>query len=322
MRPVQEFELPPEQQAVLKKARRLEIITVIYISTSATFLGLTMGSSQVMRTSFFEDLLSVIPAITFLVCIRVARWRPSKKYPYGFHGAVSIGYLTASLALVGMGLFLLVEAVMKFAAEERTTIGGVEIFGHTIWSGWLMLCAVVYTAVPSVFLGRAKLKLAPKIHDKVLFADAQMMKADWMAESATATGVLGVGLGFWWVDPIAASLVSLSILHDGWANLRVAVGDLMERRPMKTDRSGPELLPDELRDAMRELDWVEDAAVRLRETGHVFYGEVFIQPRASASDLPRRIREAAETARALNWRIRDVTVMVVPKLDPVDDASK
>ena len=322
MRPVQDFDLPPEQEGVLKKARRLEIITVIYICTSATFLGLTMGSSQVMRTSFFEDLLSIIPAITFLICIRVARWQANKKYPYGFHGAVSIGYLTASLALIGMGTFLLAEAVMKFAAEERTTIGGVEIFGRTIWSGWLMLCAVVYTAVPSVFLGRAKLKLAPKIHDKVLFADAQMMKADWMAESATATGVLGVGLGFWWVDPIAASLVSLSILHDGWGNLRVAVGDLMERRPMKTDRSGPEPLPDRLRDAMRQLDWVEDAAVRLREIGHVFYGEVFIQPRASVSDLPRRVEEAADAARALNWRLRDVTIMVVPKLDPAGSGSE
>jgi divalent metal cation (Fe/Co/Zn/Cd) transporter len=179
-----------------------------------------------------------------------------------------------------------------------------------------MLCAVVYTAVPSVFLGRAKLKLAPKIHDKVLFADAQMMKADWMAETATATGVLGVGLGFWWIDPLAASLVSLSILHDGWTNLITAVGDLIERRPMKTDRSGPEPLPDQLRNAMQELDWVENAAVRLREIGHVFYGEVFIQPRAAADDLPRRIDEAAEKARSLNWRIRDVTVMAVPKLDP------
>jgi divalent metal cation (Fe/Co/Zn/Cd) transporter len=306
----------------MKKARRLEIITVIYICTSATFLGLTMGSSQVMRTSFFEDVLSIIPAITFLVCARMARWPASKKHPYGFHGVVSIGYLTASLALLGMGTFLLIEALTKLAAQERTTIGGVEIFGRTIWSGWLMLCAVVYTAVPSVFLGRAKLKLAPKIHDKVLFADAQMMKADWMAETATATGVLGVGLGFWWVDPIAASLVSMSILHDGWANLRSAVGDLIERRPMKTDRSGPEALPDELREAMRRLDWVEDAAVRLREVGHVFYGEVFIQPRGSVHDLPRRIGEAADTARGLNWRIRDVTVMVVPELDSAGDLPR
>ena len=317
MRPVQDFDLPPEQQAVLKKARRLEIITVVYICTSATFLGLTMGSSQAMRTSFFEDVLSIIPAITFLICIRIARWPASKKYPYGFHGAVSIGYLTASLTLIGMATFLLIEAVTKIAAGERTTIGGFEIFGHTIWAGWVMLCAVLYTAVPSVFLGRAKLKLAPKIHDKVLFADAQMMKADWMAETATATGVLGVGLGFWWIDPLAASLVSLSILRDGCTNLSAAVGDLIERRPMKTDRSGPEPLPDELRKAMQELDWVEDAAVRLREIGHVFYGEVFIQPRAAVDDLPRRIAEAADKARSLNWRIRDVTVMVVPKLDPV-----
>ena len=71
-----------------------------------------------------------------------------------------------------------------------------------------MLAAIAYSAVPSVLLGRAKLRLAPKIHDKVLLADADMMRADWMAEAATAVGGVGAGFGLWWLDPLAAALVS------------------------------------------------------------------------------------------------------------------
>lgn len=107
--------------------------------------------------------------------------------------------------------------------------------------------AVAYTSVPSVFLGRAKMKLAPRIHDKILYADARMMKAHWMAETATAIGVLDVGFGFWWVDPVAAVVVSAGIMKDGAENIGVAVADLIERRPMRTDRAGPEPLQDELR---------------------------------------------------------------------------
>lgn len=307
MKPVAPWDLPPHKQRALRHARRLELLTVAYIASSATLLGLTMGGSQAMRTSFFEELISVVPAVAFLVCSRIARRWPTKEYPYGFHGAVSIGYLTASLALLAMGAFLIGEAAVKLVKIERTTIGGMTLFGHTFWAGWPMLAAVVYAGVPAFFLGRAKLRQAPRIHDKILYADAQMMKADWRAESATAVGVLGVGLGFWWLDPLAAALVSLGILKDGVTNVRVACGDLIERRPMRTDRSAPEPLPAQLETVMRALPWVESAEVRLREVGHVFFGEIFVVAR-DQHELPRRIREAALMARRLNWRLHEVTI--------------
>lgn len=311
MRPIDQFELPPDKEQVLRSARSLERWTIVYLMLAATVVGWTMGGSQAMRTSFFEDLISIVPATMFLVCTRIARRKPTPKYPYGFHGAVSIGYLTSSLALVAMGAFLLIEALIKMILVERTTIGGMTVVGYTVWAGWPMIAAILATVGPSILLGRKKLELAPQIHDKILFADAQMMKADWVTATATAVGVLGVGWGFWWVDPVAAALVSLSILKDGVDNVGVAIGDLIERRPMKTDQSGPEPLADALRARIEELDWVASASVRLREVGHVFFGEVFVTPRGASAELPAKIRDAVDTARALNWRLHDVTVTVL-----------
>jgi divalent metal cation (Fe/Co/Zn/Cd) transporter len=306
-----QFELPPDKERVLESARSLERWTIVYLLAAAAVVGLSMGGSQAMRTSFFEDLISIVPALMFLVCTRIARRKPTPEYPYGFHGAVSIGYLTASLALFAMGTFLLVEALIKMITVERTTIGGLTIAGYTVWAGWPMLTAILATVGPSILLGRKKLELAPEVHDKILFADAQMMKADWVTATATAIGVIGVGLGFWWLDPVAAALVSLSILKDGVDNIGVAVGDLIERRPMKTDQTGPEPLADALRECVEGLDWVAGASVRLREVGHVFFGEVFVRPRGVPSDLPTKIRDAVDAARALNWRLHDVTVTVL-----------
>jgi divalent metal cation (Fe/Co/Zn/Cd) transporter len=314
MRPTQAFEFPEAQEKQLKKAVRLEIVTVLYICSSATLLYLTMGGSQAMRTSFFEDVISLVPSLAFLVCSRIARRPPSRNFPYGFHGAVSIGYLVASLALVAMGGFLLVESLLKVLNGERTTIGGMHLFGETVWAGWPMFLAIAYTAIPSVILGHFKLKLAPKIHDKILYADSEMMKADWKAELATATGVAGVGFGYWWVDPLAAAIVSLDILKDGIVNVGVVVGDLIQRRPRKTDRSGEETLPEELRRRIEALDWVEAAQVRLRESGHVFFGEVFVKPRLG-DGLPERIVNAVEEAKKINWRLNDVTITVVDALE-------
>jgi divalent metal cation (Fe/Co/Zn/Cd) transporter len=181
------------------------------------------------------------------------------------------------------------------------------------WAGWPMLAAVAYTAIPSVFLGRRKLKLAPELHDKILHADAEMMKADWIAESGTAAGVIGVGLGFWWMDPVAAALVSTSILKDGVQNVGSAIAGLIERRPMKTDQSGPDPIVEQLRAHMEGLDWVEHAEVRLREVGHVFFGEVFVVPSRLDDDLPARIRDAVEQATSTNWRLHDITVTVIDR---------
>jgi len=318
MRRVERIEFPAEQQEAFRKARRLEWITVAYISSAAFLLYLTMGTSQAMRTSWLEDTISLVPPIAFLVCSRLATRKPSPRFPYGIHASVSIGYLMASLALLAMGSFLLIEATIKLVSGERTTIGGYTLLGTTVWAGWPMLLALAYTGVPSFFLGRAKFKLAPAIHDKILYADAEMMRADWMVEVSTAVGVVATGFGLWWMDAVAAGIVSLDILRDGVRNSLAAVTDLIDETPKRTvDRNQLEPLPGELARYLESLDWVERAEVRMREEGHVFFGEIFVVPRpapqVSAEQLSARIGELADKAKAFNWRVHDVTVMPIER---------
>jgi divalent metal cation (Fe/Co/Zn/Cd) transporter len=61
--------------------------------------------------------------------------------------------------------------------------------------GWLMLPALAWSGLPAVFLGRAKISLAEELHNKVLYADAKMNKADWLTASAAMVGVVGIGSG-------------------------------------------------------------------------------------------------------------------------------
>lgn len=84
------------------------------------------------------------------------------------------------------------------------------VFGQEIWAGWPMIVVVSVFSVPPAVLARYKLRYAKILHNKALYADADMSKADWMTSVATAVGVLGVGVGLWWADPAAATLVALS----------------------------------------------------------------------------------------------------------------
>ena len=92
-------------------------------------------------------------------------------------------------------------------------------------------------------------------------------------------------------------------------NLRAVVSDLMDSRPSTVD-GRPDPTPEKLEQALERLPWVLDASVRMRESGHIYLGEAFIRPLDERAPI-RRIREARALARALDWRIQDLTVQLV-----------
>jgi cation diffusion facilitator family transporter len=318
MRNTRALELPPELQHTLRRARRLEWLTITYFVSAIILLALVLGSSQAMKTAWFEDILSLIPPIAFLVATRLNERPPTDRFPYGYHRAASIAHLCAALALFTMGAYLLIDSVFKLVTAEHPTIGSVELFGQTIWLGWLMLLALAWSGVPSVFLGRAKMPLAKELHNKVLYADADMNKADWLTAFAAMVGVVGIGFGLWWADAVAAALISLDILKDGIKDLRRVVADLMDQIPTTVDRDDVDPLRDKLVSMLQELDWVEEAEVRLREEGQVYFGEAFVVPSDSAN-LPAKIQDALERARDLDWRIHDLAIMPVRRSPEGED---
>lgn len=305
-------ELPPNKHQVHQKALRLEWLTIAYLVSAVFFIYLTLGSSQAMKAAWFEDMLSLIPPIAFLVAARFRHRSPNKEFAYGYHRSVSIAYLCASLALFLMGGFLLYDSILALLSFEHPSIGTVQLFGHQIWLGWLMLLALLWSAIPAAIIGRMKLPLAREIHDKVLFADAQMNKADWLTAAAAMVGVIGIGLGFWWADATAAAFISLDILHDGIKNLRAVIADLMDSRPKTIDDKAADPLPARVETELEKLPWVREAKVRFREEGHVFYGEVFVVP-SSDDGLTEKLAEAQRSLGQLDWRIGDV--VLVPLAD-------
>lgn len=67
-----------------------------------------------------------------------------------------------------------------------------------------MIAVMAVTSVPPVILGRLKMRLAKDLHNKVLYADADMNKADWMTGAGSIVGIAGIGIGLWWADAAAA----------------------------------------------------------------------------------------------------------------------
>jgi cation diffusion facilitator family transporter len=315
-------ELPPDKHEKLLEAVRLEWLSIGYLLSAIVLLYFTLGSSQAMKAAWVEDILGLTPPIAFLVASRVRNRKPNDRFPYGYHRATSIAYLCASVALLALGAFILYDSVSKLIKFEHPPIDLVKPFGdRPIWLGWLMLAALAYSAVPQVILGRLKQPLARELNDKVLYADAEMNRADWMTGGAAMLGVVGIGLGLWWADSVAASIISLDIVRDGYTNLQVAVDDLMDKEPTVVGDSRADPLPLWLKNQLMIMDWVKDAEVRLREAGHVFTGEAFVVP-VDDQDLVGRIERAHQQLLDLDWRLHELVIAPVREIQRPESAGE
>jgi cation diffusion facilitator family transporter len=312
--PHEPFRLPPGKQESLRRAKRLEWVTLAFMLSIIAVISLTMGSSQTMKAMWTEDVLSLIPPVAFLVGARYMGMPPDEQFPYGYRRAILIAFLCGAVALLGFGLYLLVDSIVKLLMAERPSIQTVEVFGSRVWLGWLMIAALAYSVVPPFILGRMKQPLARELHQKALQTDATINKGDWLSGLAGVAGLVGIAYGLWWADAAAAGFISFEIVRDGYSDLKNSVAQLMNMRPTDIDGVENDPVVDEVRGELERLDWVERARVRLREDGDTLTGEAFLVPRDEAN-LLERVGQATELINSYEWRLHDVNVVLVRSIE-------
>lgn len=304
-------DLPAEQQRALRRAIGFEWGTIAFLAVAIPAVGIVTGSSQAMRAAWIEDMLSLAPPLAFLVAVRVMSKPATPRYPYGFFRSVGVAHLVAGVALFTMGAYLLVDSVLTLLRGERPPIGSVEVFGQSVWLGWLMMGVMALTIPLPIYFGHQKMKLARQLHNKVLYADADMNKADWMTAVGSIVGVGGIGLGLWWADAAAAIFISASILWDGVKNTKGSIADLMDTRAATFDdeKHHPDI--DKVHDYLASLRWVDGVRTRTRDQGQFFHVEAFVTLHRGRMPRLEDLTQAQEGARALDWKIHDVVIVPV-----------
>src|SRR5690606_33426712 len=131
---------------------------------------------------------SMVPAICFLAAGRYKDKRPSYRFPFGYHRSYSIAYQLGAFALLSIGVYIFYDSVSTLVKGERPTIGSMQILGQQVWMGWVMIAALLWSAVPAMILGYRKIDIAKRLHNKILHTDANTQKADWQTAVAAILG--------------------------------------------------------------------------------------------------------------------------------------
>lgn len=263
---------PPEIAPDIGRGRRLAWWTLGSMATVLVVMWLTAGSSAAMRAALIEDVLSLVPATVFLISTRYEAKPRNRRFRFGYKRVNSLAFLIAAVTLLSVGGFLVYEGLLTLLSQEHPTVGGVTLFGHTIWLGWMMIAALMYSAIPPMIIGRLKQPVARRIQDKVLHTDALMQKADWMTALAGIAGIAGIGFGLWWADATAALLIALSIVRDGAEATRQSVAELVDGVPLDLDDG--EMATDAVYLEQQLVRLYPGADIRLREAGRYILADV------------------------------------------------
>ncbi len=311
------FEFPDEQKQLRSRAKKLSWLSIGLLLSAATFLFFTLGQSQAMKTAWISDVLTAIPPVALLVAMHYELRPPSTRFPFGYTRSVAIAFLVTSAVLSLIGLYLLYDSLVKLLTRHRPPIGTMVLFGHQFWAGWAMVVSLAYSLLCGLVLGLLKKPVAKKLQDKALDAEATMNRDEWLSEGAAIIGITHDASGHWWGDAAAAAFIALEIVHDGWHNTRLIIGDLMDESPTMMGEHKLEEITAKVREHVEQLSHVSTAAIRLREHGRALTGEVFVVF-ADDHDVVERTAQVADRAREVDWRLHDIAVMPGSHLDEQD----
>lgn len=188
----------------------------LVVAAAKITLGLASGSVSILSDGF-HSLTDTASNIVALVGVRIASQPPDDDHPYGHRKFETI-------ASVGILIFLLLVLFeVLSAAVERLQSGGEPSI--------TMLTFAVMGATFAVNVGVVIYERAAgrRLESEVLMADAHHTTSDLLTSGVVIAALIGVRMGYLWLDPVAALVIAAFIGYACWEIFKSTSGVLADR---------------------------------------------------------------------------------------------
>lgn len=177
------------------------------------------GNSEAVFADGVESGCDFIAILATLIALKIGRKPFDDKHPYGHGKAESLSAIIVSLIIFATGGGILYKAVMT-------------VVNRTYAEPQLMaVAAACATIVIKEALFRYTRTVSHRLESPAVEAIAKDHRKDALTSIATLIGVGGAYCGAVLMDPLAAGLTALFILHIGWETFSGAAHDLMDGQP-------------------------------------------------------------------------------------------
>jgi cation diffusion facilitator family transporter len=285
-----------DRSKLFSKAAWIGVLANGALSTAKVLVGLFFNSSAVLADGV-DTGTDVFTSLVTLVSGRISNRPPDETHPYGHERAEAIAAKIVSFIVFYAGVSLFFTSVKRMIFGEHPQIQGV-----------LPLLVTVLSMIVKTWLFLYKYRVGKKLNSSALVADALNMRNDILISSTVLFGVILSKVGLFWMDSIAALVVSIMIIRTAFNIFRETSYELM-------DGMHDLEIYQEIFDAVELVKGVKNPhKVRVRQVGYKYFVDIDIEvdPNLTVQmghDIATQVKQAII---GKNDRIVDVLVHVEP----------
>ena len=271
---------------------------------AAKLLAGVFGRSSAMIADGVHSLSDLITDFIVIAFVRISSKPQDRGHEYG-HGK----YETLATTVIGLMLLFVGAGIMwNSLSQIWAYLNGEQLKSP----GWIAFVAAIVSIVVKEALFQYTQREGRRVNSQAVVANAWHHRSDAFSSIGTAIGIGGALLmGQHWtvLDPIAALIVSVLIIHAAIEQLRPSLGELVEN-------SLPEPVEEEICKAILSCQEVSDPHnLRTRKIGNRSSVDVHVRMDGNMplSEAHKRATEVENKIRQLLGKDTFVMIHIEPK---------
>lgn len=271
---------------------------------AAKLLAGVFGRSSAMIADGVHSLSDLITDFIVIAFVRISSKPQDRGHEYG-HGK----YETLATTVIGLMLLFVGAGIMwNSLLQIWACLNGEQLKSP----GWIAFVAAIVSIVVKEALFQYTQREGRRVNSQAVIANAWHHRSDAFSSIGTAIGIGGALLmGQHWtvLDPIAALIVSVLIIHAAIEQLRPSLGELVEN-------SLPEPVEEEICKAILSCQEVSDPHnLRTRKIGNRSSVDVHVRMDGNMplSEAHKRATEVENKIRQLLGKDTFVMIHIEPK---------
>lgn len=211
-------------------ARLMRLATYASVATAATLIVVKLAAwgltgSVALLSTLIDSTMDAAASVINLWAVRHALTPADQEHRFGHGKAEPLAGLGQSAFIVGSGALLLAEAVDRLRHPIQ--------IGHAD----LGMAVMAFSILLTVLLVRFQKRVLSRIKSVAITADSLHYTGDVLINGSVIVSLLiGVTLGWTFIDPLFAMAISAFLLWNAWKIARNSFDMLMDRELPEEDR--------------------------------------------------------------------------------------
>ncbi|OUL26773.1 cation-efflux pump [Nostoc sp. T09] len=205
-----------DNRAVVRKVLVITLLLNLFVMGLKAVVGYSTGSLSLLADAL-HSVTDSANNVLGLITSRFSSPHPDRKHPYGHQKFEAVGALGIS-AFLGIACFEILQGAIEriLKGSQPVRISAPEL--------WLLLIVLGV----NIFVTFYERSVGKRVGSPILIADATHTMSDVWVTITVIGGLIGVWLGYQWLDVVLAFPVALLVFWSGWSVLKENLPSLVD----------------------------------------------------------------------------------------------